>query len=267
MKRAVIGAATLAVAIASLVAAREFDGTNGVGAGAEVVPLKEAKLNIEHNATDEDTGFQGFIDSEGWRRLDMRGPDGTVLWLEGRGDLGEDADVLQQLSVMLAFVLIATYALGLLFSLKTHKEFFGAVSHGEGEEGEHWPLGLALGTLAGVTVLVALVSEIFVASVEDAALALGMTDAFVGFVVVALVGAAAEMASAFSGARKNRLDLSVGIALGSSTQIALFVAPVLVLLSHVVGPTPMNLQFWPGAVVMMLIATVTAFLVTNSGRA
>ena len=90
MKRAVIGAATLAVAIASLVAAREFDGgADGVGAGAEVVPLKEAKLNIEHNATDEDTGFQGFIDSEGWRRLDMRGPDGTVLWLEGRGDLGE----------------------------------------------------------------------------------------------------------------------------------------------------------------------------------
>ena len=90
MKRAVIGAATLAVAIASLVAAREIDGgADGVGAGSEVIPLKEAKLNIEHNATDEDTGFQGFIDSEGWRRLDMRGPDGTVLWLEGRGDLGE----------------------------------------------------------------------------------------------------------------------------------------------------------------------------------
>jgi Ca2+:H+ antiporter len=84
--------------------------------------------------------------------------------------------------------------------------------------------------------------------------------------VVALVGAAAEMASAFSGARKNRLDLSVGIALGSASQIALFVAPVLVLLSYVLGPTPMTLQFWPGAVVMMLIATMTASLVTNSGR-
>ena len=82
----------------------------------------------------------------------------------------------------------------------------------------------------------------------------------------ALVGAAAEMATAFSGARKNRLDLSVGIALGSSAQIALFVAPVLVLLSHVIGPAPMNLQFWPGAVIMMLIATMTVSLVTNSGR-
>jgi Ca2+:H+ antiporter len=81
-------------------------------------------------------------------------------------------------------------------------------------------------TLAGVTVLVALVSEVFVESVQQAAVAFGMTPAFVGFIVVALVGGAAEMASAFSGARKNRLDLSVGIGLGSASQIALFVAPV-----------------------------------------
>jgi Ca2+:H+ antiporter len=83
---------------------------------------------------------------------------------------------------------------------------------------------------------------------------------------VALVGGAAEMASAFSGARKNRLDLSVGIALGSASQIALFVAPALVLVSYFIGPTPMDLQFWRGAVVMMLISTLTAALVTNSGR-
>jgi Ca2+:H+ antiporter len=74
------------------------------------------------------------------------------------------------------------------------------------------------------------------------------------------------MASAFSAARKDRLDLSVGIALGSASQIALFVAPVLVLLSHVIGPAPMDLQFWPGAVGMILIATMTAALVTNGGR-
>ena len=127
-------------------------------------------------------------------------------------------------------------------------------------------MGLALATLAGVTVLVALVSEVFVESVQKAAEAFGMTPAFVGFIVVAIVGAAAEMASAFSAARKNRLDLSVGIALGSASQIALFVAPVLVLLSYVIGPAPMDLQFWPGAVVMILIATLTATLVTNTGR-
>ena len=168
-------------------------------------------------------------------------------------------------SVALSVLLVVAYGLGLLFSLKTHAEVFGSAEHGEAGEAP-WPLGTALATLAGVTVLVALVSEVFVESVQGASLELGMTPAFVGFIVVALVGAAAEMASAFAGARKDRLDLSVGIALGSAAQIALFVAPVLVLLSHVIGPSPMNLQFWPGAVVMMLIATLTAFLVTNSGR-
>jgi Ca2+:H+ antiporter len=180
-------------------------------------------------------------------------------------DSGAGAAFTEKLSLGLAVLLIAAYGLGLLFSLKTHREFMGAAEHAA--EGETpWPLGLALGTLAGVTVLVALVSEVFVESVQEAADSFGMTPAFVGFIVVALVGGAAEMASAFSGARKNRLDLSVGIALGSASQIALFVAPVLVLLSYVMGPTPMDLQFWPGAVVMMLIATMTASLVTNSGR-
>jgi len=171
----------------------------------------------------------------------------------------------QKLSVGLAVLLIVAYGLGMLFSLKTHRELFASAESGDGGEAP-WPMRLALATLVGVTVLVALVSEIFVESVQKAAEAFGMTPAFVGFIVVALVGGAAEMASAFSGARKNRLDLSVGIALGSASQIALFVAPVLVLLSYVIGPTPMDLQFWPGAVVMVLIATMTASMVTNSGR-
>jgi Ca2+:H+ antiporter len=172
----------------------------------------------------------------------------------------------QQLSLGLAVLLIVAYALGMLFSLKTHREEFAGAHHDEAEDEAPWPIGLALATLAGVTVLVALVSEVFVESVQKAAEAFGMSPAFVGFIVVALVGGAAEMASAFSGARKNRLDLSVGIALGSASQIALFVAPVLVLLSYVIGPTPMDLQLWPGAVVMVLIATVTASFITVGGR-
>lgn len=183
----------------------------------------------------------------------------------GAADSARGGAFTEKLSLALAFLLIAIYCLGLLFSLKTHKEFFGSAEH-HGEDEAPWPIGLALGTLAGVTVLVALVSEVFVESVQGAALSLGMSKAFVGFIVVALVGAAAEMASAFSGARKDRMDLSVGIALGSSTQIALFVAPVLVLASYALGPTPMTLQFWPGAVLMMLIATVTASFVAGSGR-
>ena len=170
-----------------------------------------------------------------------------------------------KLSVGLAVLLIVAYGLSMLFSLGTHRELFASAKHEEAGE-EPMPIGLALATLAGVTLLVALVSEVFVESVQEAAVAFGMTQAFVGFIVVALVGGAAEMGSAFSGARKNRLDLSIGIALGSASQIALFVAPVLVLLSYVIGPSPMDLSFWPGAVVMVLIATLTASMVTNSGR-
>ena len=183
----------------------------------------------------------------------------------GEADSAVGAAFTQKLSVALAVLLLAAYGLGLLFSLKTHRELFAVAEHGEAGEAP-LPIGVALGTLACVTVLVALVSEVFVDSVQQAALAFGMTPAFVGFIVVALVGGAAEMGSAFSGARKNRLDLSVGIALGSASQIALFVAPVLVLLSYLLGPQPMDLQFWPGAVVMMVIATMAAFLVTSSGR-
>ncbi len=184
-----------------------------------------------------------------------------------QGDSAPAPAIIQKLSLCLSVLLIVAYGLGLLFSLKTHREFFASAEHPESDAKEApWPMGLALGTLAGVTVLVALVSEVFVGSVQGAALELGMTPAFVGFIVVALVGGAAEMTSAFSGARKNRLDLSVGIALGSASQISLFVAPVLVLLSYVLGPAPMDLQFWPGAVVMVLIGVLTATLVTNSGR-
>jgi Ca2+:H+ antiporter len=180
-------------------------------------------------------------------------------------DSGAAAAISQKISVALSVLLLAAYGLGMLFSLKTHRELFAGAEHSDSGE-TLLPIGVALGTLAFVTLLVALVSEVFVESVQQAALSFGMTPAFVGFVVVSLVGGAAEMGSAFSGARKNRLDLSVGIALGSASQIALFVAPVLVLLSYVLGPSPMDLFFWPGAVMMMLIATMAAALVTTSGR-
>ncbi len=180
-------------------------------------------------------------------------------------DAASGAAVAQKLSLGLAALLIFGYGLGLLFSLRTHREIFSSVNRAEEEEAP-WPIALALATLAGVTLLVALVSEVFVESVQKAAELFGMSSAFVGFIVVALVGGAAEMVAAFSGARKNRLDLSVGIALGSASQIALFVAPVLVLLSYLIGPSPMDLHFWPGAVVMVLVATLTAAFITNGGR-
>jgi Ca2+:H+ antiporter len=184
------------------------------------------------------------------------------------GIRGIDApEFMSYLSVGLSILLIVTYALGLLFSLVTHREFFGSKGQAEEEEEDRpWPLGVAIAGLAVATVLIALVSEVFVESVQQAALALGMSPAFVGFVVVALVGGAAEAMTAISAARKNRLDLSVGIAMGSAAQIALFVAPVLALVSYVVAPTPMDLTFTPGQVLAVFISMLTAALVAMSGR-
>ncbi len=155
--------------------------------------------------------------------------------LVARVDALNVPEVMKPLSVRLSCILLGTYALSLLFSLKTHSEYFQSVGEAEHHE-TPWPMPAALAALAAATILIALVSEIFVGSVQQAALAFGMSNAFVGFVVVSLVGAAAEMTTAFSAARKNRLDMSVGIAMGSSAQIALFVAPVLVVLSYFIAP-------------------------------
>ena len=174
-------------------------------------------------------------------------------------------DLVADLSVGLSVLLLVAYVLGLVFSLKTHRDAFASAG-GDGHDEPVWPIGVALGLLGVITVLVALVSEVFVESVQQAGVTFGMTPAFVGFIVVSLVGAAAEMTAAFSAARKGRLDLSIGIALGSSAQIALFVAPVLVLSSYLLAPTPMTLHFWPGAVATILIATMAVSFVATSGR-
>jgi Ca2+:H+ antiporter len=170
----------------------------------------------------------------------------------------------QTVSVALAFLLIPAYVLSLVFTLGTHRKQFGDID--PQPHAAALPMLPAVATLAVATVLIALVSELFVESVQHAAEEFGMTPAFVGLVIVSLVGGSAEMLAAVSAARKNRLDMSIGIALGSSSQIALFVAPVLVLLSYALGPQPMDLRFWPGAVAMMLIATTTAAFVTNRGQ-
>jgi Ca2+:H+ antiporter len=176
------------------------------------------------------------------------------------------ASFMQPLSLGLSCILLATYALSLLFSLKTHRDVFQSVGAEEHEE-TPWPLSIAVGALALSTLFIALVSEIFVGSVQQAAVSLGMSKAFVGFVVVSLVGAAAEMTTAFAAARKNRVDLAVGVAMGSSAQIALFVAPVLLILSYFVAPAPMDLNFAVGQVLLVLLTTLTVSFVISGGRA
>ena len=180
---------------------------------------------------------------------------------------GGAQNVTQTLSLGVAIIMIVTYGLGLFFTLGTHSKTFSSPASAEGEAAEEpWPMPLALATLAGVTVMVALVSEVFIGSLTGASAALGLSPAFVGFIIVALVGAAAEMTTAFSAAAKDRLDMSVSIAFGSSAQIALFVAPLLVILSYALGPEPMTLQFWPGAVSMIFISVLTAALITSGGQ-
>src|SRR5260370_6843069 len=140
-------------------------------------------------------------------------------------DLTRGEAMAQKISAGLAILLIVAYGLSLLFSLKTHKELFASEEHGETEEAK-WPIGLAVGTLLVVTVLVALVSEIFVESVQKAAETLGMSPAFVGFIIVALVGAAAEMTVPFSPSRNNRLHINLSISLSTTSQLPLYAAPI-----------------------------------------
>ena len=145
----------------------------------------------------------------------------------------------EAVSVGVAIILIAVYILSLLFSFKTHKALFRSTEHSEEPK---WSLGRALGVLAGATVLVGLMSEFLVGALEVTTEELGLSKLFVGLIVVPIVGNAAEHSSAIFLAAKDKMDVSVEIAVGSSTQIALFVAPMLVFVSLLVGQ-PMDLIF------------------------
>ncbi len=167
------------------------------------------------------------------------------------------------LSLEISIVLLATYLLSLLFTLRTHKQLFtGTCDVDEVEEaGDHWPLWRSIAVLAVATGFIAWMSEILVGSVQQAAKQLGMSSVFVGVIVVAIIGNAAEHSTAVMVARKNRMDLSLAIAIGSSIQIALFVAPVLVIASYFIGPRSMDLVFTPAEVMAAGLA------VTISGQA
>src|ERR1043166_891872 len=134
----------------------------------------------------------------------------------------------RQLNLGIAIVLLFAYGLYLFFSLKTHPGEFASVEteDAEGHEGEQWPIPLAVGCLLVASGLAAWMSEILVGAGETTGKALGMSQVFIGIVFVAVVGGAAESGSAVAMARENKMDLSIGIALGSCIQIALFVAPL-----------------------------------------
>jgi Ca2+:H+ antiporter len=182
---------------------------------------------------------------------------------EERVDFGSD---LEKLSFGVSIVLLASYIFGLVFSLKTHRAVFNPY---ESEAEEHeggWTVRRSMITLAISAVAVGLMSEILVGSIEDASDDIGLSHFFVGVFVVAIVGNAAEHWVAVLVAAKNKMDLAVNIAIGSSAQIALFVAPLLVLLSFVFGPDPMALVFNGYELVGLLFAVLIANLVTQEGE-
>lgn len=180
----------------------------------------------------------------------------------------------QNLSLEIAVVLFITYILSLIFSLKTHAHLYVGESaesagHIESEQamGTHgWSRGKSIGVLLAATALVAVMSEFLVHAVEAASKDLGLTEVFVGVILVAIIGNAAEHSTAVLMAMKNKMDLALNIAIGSSLQIALFVAPVLVFASYLISTRQMDLLFTPLEVVAIVASVAVVALISQDGE-
>jgi Ca2+:H+ antiporter len=174
----------------------------------------------------------------------------------------------QLLNIGIAILLLLAYGLFILFSLRTHASAFSSVESTDehGHEETQWGLPRAIGSLLVASVLAAWMSEILVGAAENTGKALGMSQVFIGIVFVAIVGGAAESGSAIAMARKNKMDLSLGIALGSCIQIALFVAPLLVLASYFIAPHPLELAFGRAEIGSLFMAVLIGAMVCGDGE-
>lgn len=170
----------------------------------------------------------------------------------------------EHLSLAVAIVLIITYVLGLVFSLRTHRDLFNPDY--EDEETWGWSVRQSVIALAVAGVLVGIMSEVLVGSITEASESIGLSEFFIGVVVVAIVGNAAEHWVAVLVARKDKMDLAVNIAIGSSGQVALFVAPFLVIASYFVGPYPLALVFNGFELGAIVIAILIANYVIQDGE-
>ena len=173
---------------------------------------------------------------------------------------------LEELSIGVAIVLGLTYVAGLMFSLRTHKDVFNPPYAEEEHEGFGWSVKRSIVMLAIAGAAVGLVSEILVGSISEASESIGISEFFVGIIIVAVVGNAAEHWVAVLVAKKDKMDLAVNISIGSAAQIALFVAPILVLVSFVLGPNPMPLVFNGFELGGVLLAVLVASYVTQDGE-
>jgi Ca2+:H+ antiporter len=191
--------------------------------------------------------------------------------VEGQGLPGIDQerisfdDTVEDLSLAVAIVLMVSYVAGLMFSLRTHRDLFNP-DYEQGEDTWGWSVRTSVIALAIAGVFVGVMSEILVGSIEAASDSIGLSEFFIGIIVVAIVGNAAEHWVAVLVAVKDKMDLSVNIAIGSSGQIALFVAPVLVITSFFLGPGPMPLVFNGFEIAAVFLAVLIAQWVTNEGE-
>lgn len=181
------------------------------------------------------------------------------------GEAGPTANE-NHLNIALSVILLVGYVLYLVFMLKTHPDFFRSESGKEEHHEKRWSLKRALVSLVAASVVAAFMSEVLVGAAEETGKVLGMSSVFIGVIFLAIVGGAAESISAVSMAAKDKMDLSIGIVLGSSIQIALFVAPLLVLLSLVIGPGQMNLAFSRALIGALFLAVLLAAMIAGDGR-
>ena len=172
------------------------------------------------------------------------------------------------LNLGIAGLLLVAYALYILYSLKTHTATFASLESDQAEahHEKQWSVPRAVGSLLLASVLAAWMSEKLVGAAEETGKALGMSQVFIGIVFVAIVGGAAESGSAVAMARKNKMDLSVGIAIGSCIQIALFVAPLLVLASYFIAPQPLELSFGRAEIGSLFMAVIIGAMVSGDGE-
>jgi Ca2+:H+ antiporter len=195
---------------------------------------------------------------------------GIFELVEGKGLPSPGAEridfgsTVEHLSLVVAVVLIVVYAFGLVFSLRTHRDVFNPEY--EDEDSWGWSTRASVTMLAIAGVAVGVMSEVLVSSISEASHSIGLSEFFIGAIVVAIVGNAAEHWVAVLVARKDKMDLAVSIAIGSGAQIALFVAPVLVLCSFFIGPGPMPLVFNGFELAGLIVAALIANYVTQEGR-
>lgn len=177
------------------------------------------------------------------------------------------SESVNSLNIAVSIALLTAYVLYLVFMLRTHTEFFKSASGGHGEDhSKRWSLQRAIISLLTASAMAAYMSEILVGAAEETGEVLGMSPAFIGVIFLAVIGGAAESISAITMASKNKMDLSIGILLGSSIQIALFVAPFLVIASLFMGPSQLTLSFHRTLIGALLLAVIIGTMVTVDGK-